>query len=130
MADDGSPSVDDTGLTEKAMNESLWVSPSAEATVNRDTTKPGNGQTLFEKEAARETSLRAELATVRKVNEAIEGMVESLKKAQANMKVLSLNPVLDSSGKLIVEIQDGQFDGFICLEPAQHLDQDTFPDRT
>lgn len=93
MPRDTSPSLDDTRLTENDTVEAHWASPSTKQTANHahndsgDATVPNDGQTMFEKEAAREASLRAELASVRKVNEAIEGMVESLNKAQSNMMV-------------------------------------------
>lgn len=87
MAKVHSPSSDGTPSAEKDSNESPWASPSTKRAVNKDGVVPNDGQTMFERVAARETSLRAELASVRKVNEAIEGMVESLNKAQTNMKV-------------------------------------------
>lgn len=40
-----------------------------------------------EAEKSREESLRQELAGVKKVNESIEGLLQSLEKAKANMKV-------------------------------------------
>jgi len=40
-----------------------------------------------EAEKSREEALRQELASVKKVNEAIEGVLQSLEKAKANMKV-------------------------------------------
>lgn len=42
-----------------------------------------------EAEQSREEALRQELASVKKVNEAIEGVLQSLEKAKANMKVSS-----------------------------------------
>ncbi|KAL9618281.1 MAG: hypothetical protein Q9160_006992 [Pyrenula sp. 1 TL-2023] len=93
MPRDTSPSLDDSRLTENDTVEDHWASPSTKQNTNHahndthDAIASNDGQTMFEKEAAREASLRAELASVRKVNEAIEGMVESLNKAQSNMKV-------------------------------------------
>ena len=43
-----------------------------------------------ERKEAREASLRAELASVRQVNEAIEGAIDSLAKAKDSMKVTYL----------------------------------------
>jgi len=40
-----------------------------------------------EADKSREEALRQELASVKKVNEAIEGVLQSLEKAKANMKV-------------------------------------------
>ena len=54
---------------------------SRNASRGRDTKKSP------EAEKTREEVLRQELASVRKVNEAIEGILESLQKAKANMKV-------------------------------------------
>jgi len=46
----------------------------------------------IEAEKSREESLREELASVKKVNESIEGLLQSLEKAKANMKVGRLHP--------------------------------------
>lgn len=46
-----------------------------------------SSKTSAEAEKAHEDALRQELASVRKVNEAIEGVLESLQKAKSNMKV-------------------------------------------
>ena len=55
---------------------------------------PAHGQQNSAEDAAtREANLRQELASVRKVNEAIEGVIESLNKAKANMKVGAENIV-------------------------------------
>ncbi|KAF7511618.1 hypothetical protein GJ744_003781 [Endocarpon pusillum] len=51
--------------------------------------QPRSMETPHEKQDAREERLRRELQTVRKVNEAIEGAIESLAKARNSMKTIS-----------------------------------------
>lgn len=60
---------------------SLWDSP----------IKPSqdNPRTTYEQQEARDLELRRELENVRKVNGAIEGVIASLAKAKANIKVES-----------------------------------------
>lgn len=55
--------------------------PSGERTHNRETNPPLDG------EDARGIALRNELQTVRNVNQAIEGILESLERARGNMEV-------------------------------------------
>ncbi|KAK5088802.1 hypothetical protein LTR05_003024 [Lithohypha guttulata] len=52
-----------------------------------------------EAEKAREDALRQELASVRKVNQAIEGVLESLQKAKANMK--TVNSTVGAASQLL-----------------------------
>jgi hypothetical protein len=47
--------------------------------------RPGESQ--FDAQEAREAALRQELDNVRKINQVIEGVVESLEKAKSNMDV-------------------------------------------
>lgn len=56
--------------------------PSKEAVATTQSSKPKH-----EDQQARDQALRQELAAVRKVNETIEGVIESLDKAKTNMKV-------------------------------------------
>lgn len=85
----------DSSFSQHDQNDesSLWDSP----------VKPGQGkiQSTYEQQEAREQELRRELESVRRVNEAIEGVIESLRKAKDNIKVAScrLNPkCLDANG--------------------------------
>jgi hypothetical protein len=52
-----------------------------------DGTSKANGTRTYEDSDAKDIALRQELASVRKVNEAIEGVIHSLQQAQNNMKV-------------------------------------------
>ena len=65
-------------------DESLWDSPSkAESTGKQATTsKP-----TYQEQQEHDQNLRQELQSVREANEAIEGVVQSLRKAKDNMKV-------------------------------------------
>jgi 3',5'-cyclic AMP phosphodiesterase CpdA len=79
--------------------EELWNSPSQRRTKTPDqkTGKEPNppsdrsqnrdSETLFDREEAREAALRNELQTVKNVNQAIEGVLESLARARGNMEV-------------------------------------------
>lgn len=71
-------------------DDDLGASPSYPRLVSRSSQKnaqPGNRETAREKQDAREEGLRRELQTVRKVNEAIEGAIESLANARNSMQV-------------------------------------------
>lgn len=85
-------------------NEELWNSPSRQnpqkgpnQTVVGDTSsnpsdrpqqiENNQNDTAFDREEAREAALRHELQTVKKINEAIEGVLESLERARINMGV-------------------------------------------
>lgn len=48
---------------------------------------PSGTQSTSNSDKSRDEALRQELASVKKVNEAIEGVLQSLEKAKANMKV-------------------------------------------
>lgn len=71
----------DSSLYQEDQNEesSLWDSP-----VKASQDKP---RSTYEQQEAREQELRRELESVRRVNEAIEGVIESLGKAKDNIKV-------------------------------------------
>ena len=72
------------------IDESLWDSPvkpaqkanKAQLSKTAQTSKP-----KYEDQEARDQALRRELADVRRVNETIEGVIQSLEKAKTNMKV-------------------------------------------
>ena len=74
------------------LDESLWDTPA------KPTHKPVNGpdgpsktvgasRPSYEDEEAREAALRQELASVRKVNDAMEDVLQNLERAKTNMKV-------------------------------------------
>lgn len=72
-------------------NEPAYPADSPTATRSRPQSKhngpSSSSRTPAEANTAREESLRQELASVKKVNQAIEGVLESLTKAKTNMKV-------------------------------------------
>jgi len=87
-------------------NEELWNSPSRrkpqkgpnQTVVGDISSNPGDrpqqivnnqNDTAFDREEAREAALRHELQTVKKINEAIEGVLESLERARINMGTVS-----------------------------------------
>lgn len=70
----------DTSSQNDQLDESLWDSPS------KPESKPA--KPAYQDQEARDGSLRQELDHVRQVNEAIEGVIQSLRKAKDNMKVV------------------------------------------
>jgi hypothetical protein len=81
-------------------DDRLFDSPVANTTKDRPTagangkaidpqaqTKSRPAESQFDAEEAREAALRQELENVRKINQVIEGVVESLEKAKSNMDV-------------------------------------------
>lgn len=83
----------DAGQIDDEMDESLWTSPikeqSNQTPRQRVPLRPAqsNARLGTDSNDAHETSLRQELENVRKVNEAIEGVIQSLEKAKSNMVV-------------------------------------------
>lgn len=80
--------------------EDLWNSPSKRAAkkpLNRGssdeptTMEPhqgqGGGDTLFDREEAREAALHHELQAVRNINEVVESLLSSIDRAKGNMEV-------------------------------------------
>jgi hypothetical protein len=85
------------------------------------------GKLKFEDGESREVSLRNELENVRKVNEAIEGVIESLDKAKGSMRVslLLLYPCSRPNVLLAVCQSNGQF----MFHSPQHVDTHIVTDR-
>lgn len=80
--------------------EELWNSPSQRRTkpVSQKTsttpderTQHRDSESVYGREEAREQVLRNELQRVRTVNEAIEGVLESLQRARGNMEVCAIS---------------------------------------
>jgi hypothetical protein len=67
------------------LDGSLWDSPSKPEGTNKQghATKP-----TYQEQQERDETLRQELESVRQVNEVIEGVIHSLRKAKDNMKVV------------------------------------------
>ena len=92
MADSrlGAPSAKFNAIDDE-LDDSLWNSP------ENSTNKAGNARSNSISKPAqvdqesRDESLRQELANVRKVNETIEGVIQSLERAKTNMKVCDLS---------------------------------------
>ncbi|KAA8646145.1 hypothetical protein EYZ11_001518 [Aspergillus tanneri] len=91
-------------------SEDLWSSPSkrgrpTESFVNlqASTTPPPRssheGETLFDRQEAREMALHNELQMVRNINQVIEGLLASLDRAKGNMDTVSRT--VDSSSTLL-----------------------------
>jgi hypothetical protein len=108
----------------------LWDTPAKPAQRSSnptgDATSKANIPRTYEDADAKESALRQELASVRKVNEAIEGVIYNLEQAQNNMKVGCV------AMKLIIELtaSDCQPDGRSRIYPSQHLDTYPVSDRT
>ncbi|RAO64800.1 uncharacterized protein BHQ10_000812 [Talaromyces amestolkiae] len=87
--------------------EELWNSPSQRRARQVPQRTPASGDRLqnqdiepsLDQEEARELALRSELQTVRNVNLAIEGVLESLERARGNMETVSRT--VDSASTLL-----------------------------
>ncbi|EEA27142.1 hypothetical protein TMatcc_004584 [Talaromyces marneffei ATCC 18224] len=87
--------------------EELWNSPSQRRTKPPTQRTPASADRLqnqdtkpsLDQEEARELALRNELQTVRNVNQAIEGVLESLERAKGNMETVSRT--VDSASTLL-----------------------------
>ena len=76
------------------LDESLWDSPSK----HEGTGKQSNAaKPTYQEQQKRDEELRQELESIRQVNEAIEGVVQSLQKAKQNMKVLDSHAPLSAN---------------------------------
>ena len=123
---------DDSLMADHDAEENLWDSPvkprndSGEtpraATKHADAAKP-----TYQEQQEREESLRRELESVRQVNEAIEGVIQSLNKARDNMKVCQKNLVhyrqTDAGA-------DCQWHCGRRVYPTQYLDSNSITNRT
>ena len=84
------------------VDEDLWGSPTKkpsslkQTAIHHDTSRP---KPAYEDSQAKDAALRAELASVRIVNEAIEGVIESLSKAKASMA--TVNTTVSSASQLL-----------------------------
>jgi hypothetical protein len=81
-------------------SDDLWNSPSKrrsnkptrhkvpeERSTTPETRPSHDGETLFDRQEAREAALQDELQTVRNINQVIEGLLGSLDRAKGNMDV-------------------------------------------
>jgi hypothetical protein len=90
MMADRKPGASANNPENEDVDESLWDSPAKPAPKS---SKLQSGKTLqtakpsHEDQEAKDQALRQELANVRKVNETIEGVIQTLDKAKTNMKV-------------------------------------------
>ncbi len=74
------------------MDESLWDSPakSAPESEQQQSGKTAQSSKLsYEDQETKDKALRQELANVHRVNETVEGVLQSLDKARTNMRVSS-----------------------------------------
>ncbi|KAJ9610521.1 hypothetical protein H2200_005298 [Cladophialophora chaetospira] len=71
---------------EDELDESLWDSPSRPEATGKQT---NSAKSTYQEQQERDQVLRQELQSVRQVNEAIEGVILSLRKAKDNMKTVN-----------------------------------------
>ncbi|KAI9815312.1 MAG: hypothetical protein M1827_002792 [Pycnora praestabilis] len=94
--------------------DGLFASPSNSKSQSRDdlkdlssaasgAAKTQNGEIHYDAEEAREAALRRELASVRSINEVVEGVVGSLDRAKANMEVHDKHYLLQVFGDIEAE---------------------------
>ncbi len=75
-------------------DESLWDSPSKPEGAGKQSNA---AKPTYQEQQERDEGLRQELQSVRQVNEAIEGVIQSLRKAKDNMKVVHGRPTVSIS---------------------------------
>ncbi|RHZ67520.1 uncharacterized protein CDV56_108583 [Aspergillus thermomutatus] len=94
-------------------SDDLWNSPSKrrsnkpthhhkvpeERSTTPETRPSHDGETLFDRQEAREAALRHELQTVRNINQVIEGLLGSLDRAKGNMDTVART--VDSASTLL-----------------------------
>ena len=119
-------------LNDDDIDESLWDSPAKPTHDQWQSPKgtakhPTTAKPTYQEQQAREDSLRQELESVRRVNETIEGVIQSLAKAKDNMKVNALFLILSCSADLPTDCQQ-HCDR--CFEPSQHMDTNLVTNRT
>lgn len=96
------PALYDDSYLEHDLDESLLNSPAKKIPIrnaplhSRQASIQQNTKVENAAQEQHEAKLRQELASVRKVNEAIEGVLSSLDKAKSNMKVCWTFSVLSS----------------------------------
>lgn len=83
------------------VDEDLWASPTKKpwSPKHKPTHHEPRPKTTHEETQARDIALRAELASVRTVNEAIEGVIQSLAAAKASMS--TVNSTVTSAQSLL-----------------------------
>jgi hypothetical protein len=114
--------------------EELWNSPSQRRTRPVTQRTPASADRLqnqdtkpaLDQEEARELALRNELQTVRNVNQAIEGVLESLERARGNMEVCNFCQVLGSAANIQA---DSIAYSRLGINSTQHMDQNPSTDR-
>jgi hypothetical protein len=123
---------------EDDIDDDLWNSPSKRDINSKASTDEQSGsaaggpqvrtgKSKYEDGESKEAILRNELESVRKVNEAIEGVIESLDKAKSSMRV-SLPvfcPLMCVKFFLVVCQSNSQF----SFHSPEHVDAHTVPDR-
>jgi hypothetical protein len=102
--------------------------------------KHGHGapeQAAYQDEADRDAALRAELQSVREINQVISGVVESLRRAKDNMQVDTVLPwwlfllVIARRANLLPSIMaDSIPHRNLGLDPPRYLDAHPGSDRT
>ncbi|KAK4942059.1 hypothetical protein LTR10_018095 [Elasticomyces elasticus] len=118
---------DDSLMADHDAEENLWDSPvkprndSGETprafTKHADAAKP-----TYQEQQEREQSLRRELESVRQVNQAIEGVIQSLNKARDNMKtvngtVVAASTLLNTWTRILSQTEHNQR---LILDPSWH----------
>ena len=80
----------------------VFSSPSkGRSSEGEEPKQPSNQDAPFDAEEAREVALRRELEGVRKINEAIEGVIGTLERARENMGVRPPSPVYSPTRRML-----------------------------
>ncbi|KIX02984.1 uncharacterized protein Z518_06534 [Rhinocladiella mackenziei CBS 650.93] len=114
----------DSSRNDEAVDESLWDSPAKPAAEPSKASgkHPNPSRPTYQEQEAREDTLRQELQSVRQVNEAIEGVIQSLEKAKDNMKtanntVTAASTLLNTWTRILSQTEHNQR---LILDPNWH----------
>ncbi|OAP63419.1 hypothetical protein AYL99_02646 [Fonsecaea erecta] len=106
-----------SGLTEDDSAESLWHGPAEQEAPSK---QANSTKHTYQEQQEYEESLRHELQSVRQVNEAIEGVIQSLHKAKSNMgtvnnTVSAASSLLNTWTKILSQTEHNQR---LILDPS------------
>ncbi|OAL28182.1 hypothetical protein AYO20_09510 [Fonsecaea nubica] len=113
-----------SALTDDDSADSLWHAPAEQETAGKQAHRAKH---TYQGQQQYEESLRQELQSVRQVNEAIEGVIQSLHKAKSNMRtvnntVSAASSLLNTWTKILSQTEHNQR---LILDPSwQGANQD------
>ena len=120
-------SIEDALLTSPAMGDTQLKSKfTKDLSRDPDQGPLRGGESKYENQQSREEALRRELESVRAVNEAIEGVIESLDRAKSSMRVSTVSA---SCFQGLTNSAGGQSNCQFSFYSSQYVDADTLANR-